>query len=259
MGDRGAGPKDNRLVLIGDVHGHYEGLCRLLDLISPRVGDRLYFLGDLVDRGSSSASVVELVRQCGYGAVRGNHEDMMLLTFEGKQINAARLFVWCNSGGDQTLASYTSTDLLREHLDWLHTVPLYQDLGDVFVVHAGLNPYLSLEQQGSQECCWIREQFLCHPKPYFADKTIVVGHTLTFTFPGVEAGKIVRGAAWLGIETGAYHRRSGWLTALDWTNQWVYQVNVLYGGTRQGELTQFLTDLGLASAGATPTTKDRQC
>lgn len=80
----------DRLILIGDVHGHYEGLCRLLDLLSPRVGDRLYFLGDLVDRGPSSASVLELVRQCGYGAVRGNHEDMMLLTFEGKQINTAR-------------------------------------------------------------------------------------------------------------------------------------------------------------------------
>lgn len=243
VGDRAACRKDNRLVLIGDVHGHYEGLCRLLDLVSPRVGDRLYFLGDLVDRGPSSASVVEFVRQCGYSVVRGNHEDMMLLTFEGKQINAAQLFVWSNSGGDETLASYTSTELLWQHLDWLHTVPFYEDLGDVFVVHAGLDPYLSLEQQGSQQCCWIREQFLGHPKPYFADKTIVVGHTITFTFPNVEAGQIVRGAGWIDIETGAYHRRSGWLTALDWTNQWVYQVNVLYGGTRQGELAQFLTDL----------------
>lgn len=244
MGDRIGCPANNRLILIGDVHGHYEGLCRLLDLISPTEGDRLYFLGDLVDRGPSSASVVELVRQWGYGAVRGNHEDMMLLTFEGKQINPTRFFVWCNSGGDETLASYTSSDLLWEHLDWLHTVPLCQDLGDVFIVHAGLDPHLPLKQQTSRECCWIREPFLSHPKPYFADKTIVVGHTITFTFPGVEAGQIVRGAGWLGIETGAYHRRSGWLTALDWTNQWVYQVNVLYGGTRQGELDQFRMDVG---------------
>ncbi|WKT81659.1 metallophosphoesterase [Thermosynechococcus sp. PP45] len=243
MGDRAAWPKDNRLVLIGDVHGHYEGLCRLLDLISPRVGDRLYFLGDLVDRGPSSAAVVELVRQCGYGAVRGNHEDMMLLTFENKQINPARLFVWSNSGGDETLASYTSTELLWQHLDWLHRVPFYQDLGTVFIVHAGLDPTLPIVQQTSKECCWIRESFLGHPIPYFADKTIVVGHTITFTFPNVEAGQIVRGAGWIDIETGAYHRRSGWLTALDWTNQWVYQVNVLYGGTRQGELETFLVDL----------------
>lgn len=243
MGNRAGCPKDNRLILIGDVHGHYEGLCRLLDLISPTADDRLYFLGDLVDRGPSSASVVELVRQCRYGALRGNHEDMMLLTFEGKQINPARLFVWSNSGGDETLASYTSTDLLWEHLDWLHTVPLYEDLGDVLIVHAGLDPHLPLEQQTSKECCWIRELFLSHSTPYFADKTIVVGHTITFTFPGVEAGQIVRGAGWLDIETGAYHRRSGWLTALDWTNQWVYQVNVLYGGTRKGELETFLVDL----------------
>ncbi|MFN4280824.1 metallophosphoesterase, partial [Thermosynechococcus sp.] len=179
MGDRVGCPADNRLVLIGDVHGHYEGVCRLLDLVSPRGGDRLYFLGDLVDRGPSSASVVELVRQCDYGAVRGNHEDMMLLTFEGKQINPARLFVWCNSGGDETLASYTSTDLLWEHLDWLHTVPFYQDLGDVFVVHAGLDPCLPLEQQGSQECCWIREQFLGHPKPYLKSAAVLVKRQTT--------------------------------------------------------------------------------
>ncbi|WNC45565.1 metallophosphoesterase family protein [Thermosynechococcus sp. GLH187] len=243
MGDRAAWPKDNRLVLIGDVHGHYEGLCRLLDLVSPRVGDRLYFLGDLVDRGPSSAAVVEFVRQGGYGAVRGNHEDMMLLAFKGKQINPAQLFVWSRSGGNETLASYTSTELLWQHFDWLHRLPLYQDLGTVFIVHAGLDPTLPLVQQTSKECCWIRESFLGHPIPYFADKTIVVGHTITFTFPNVEAGQIVRGAGWIDIETGAYHRRSGWLTALDWTNQWVYQVNVLYGGTRQGELETFLVDL----------------
>ncbi|BAC09973.1 metallophosphoesterase family protein [Thermosynechococcus vestitus] len=234
---------DSRLILIGDVHGHYEGLCRLLDLVSPTGSDRLYFLGDLVDRGPKSAAVVELVRQRGYGAVRGNHEDMMLLTFEGKQINPPRLLVWSQSGGDKTLASYTSTELLWEHLDWLQTVPLYQDLGNVFIAHAGLNPALPLEQQTHQECCWIRESFLAHPSPYFTDKTIVIGHTITFTFPSVQAGQIVRGAGWLDIETGAYHQRSGYLTALDWTNQWVYQVNVLYGGTRQGELDRFLIDL----------------
>ncbi|XFA73898.1 metallophosphoesterase [Thermosynechococcaceae cyanobacterium Okahandja] len=233
----------DRQIFIGDVHGHYEGLCRLLELVAPRAGDRLYFLGDLVDRGPNSAAVVELLRQEGYATVRGNHEDMMLLTFEQKQLNPSRLFVWSNSGGDDTLASYRSTDLLWEHIDWLERVPLYYDLGEVFVVHAGLDPMLPLAAQTNRECCWIRDLFLTHPSPYFTDKTIVIGHTITFTFRSVAPGCIVRGNGWLDIDTGAYHRRSGWLTALDWSRQWVWQVNVLYGGVRQGALTEFVVDL----------------
>ncbi len=236
----------DRHIFIGDVHGHYEGLCRLLEWVAPTGGDRLYFLGDLVDRGPNSAGVVELLRQEGYATVRGNHEDMMLLTFEQGQLNPARLHIWSNSGGDDTLASYPSTHLLWEHLHWLETMPLYYDLGDVFLVHAGLDPALPLGEQTSKQCCWIREPFLTHPTPYFEDKTIVVGHTITFTFPRVSPGAIVRGNGWLDIDTGAYHRRSGWLTALDWNNQWVWQVNVLNGGARQGALPEFVVALPAA-------------
>lgn len=237
----------DRHIFIGDVHGHYEGLCRLLELVAPAAGDRVYFLGDLVDRGPNSAAVVELVRQQGYFTVRGNHEEMMLLTFEQKRLNPARLFVWSSSGGDDTLASYKSTELLWEHIHWLKTVPLHYDLGTAFLVHAGLHPMLPLAEQTSQECCWIRDLFLYHPTPYFPDKTVVVGHTMTFTFPRVQPGQIVCGNGWIDIDTGAYHSRSGWLTALDWTYQWVWQVNVLQGGTRQGALAEFavnLTDVG---------------
>lgn len=34
------------------------------------------------------------------------------------------------------------------------------------------------------------------------------------------------GCGWLDIDTGVYHPRSGWLTAIDWDNQLAYQVNV---------------------------------
>ncbi|WP_448525417.1 metallophosphoesterase family protein [Parathermosynechococcus lividus] len=233
----------DRLIFIGDVHGHYEGLCRLLDVVAPTAGDRLYFLGDLVDRGPNSAAVVELLRQQRYFAVRGNHEDMMLLAFENKHLSPSRFFVWASSGGDDTLASYTSTERLWEHIHWLETTPLYYDLGNVFLVHAGLDPMLPLADQTNKECCWIRDLFLSHPTPYFADKTIVVGHTITFTFRGVSPGQLVRGNGWIDIDTGAYHHCSGWLTALDWSRQWVWQMNVLHGGIRQGGLEEFVVDL----------------
>lgn len=63
-------------------------------------------------------------------------------------------------------------------------------------------------------------------KPYFPDKLIIIGHTITFTLPGVSPGKLAQGQGWLDIDTGAYHPRSGWLTGLDVTNNLVYQVNI---------------------------------
>ena len=43
-------PMERRL-FIGDVHGQYDALLRLWDLISPGSGDSVYYVGDLIDRG----------------------------------------------------------------------------------------------------------------------------------------------------------------------------------------------------------------
>lgn len=63
-------------------------------------------------------------------------------------------------------------------------------------------------------------------QPFFENKLIIVGHTITFTLPGVRPGELAQGQGWLDIDTGAYHPRSGWLTAVDINNQIVYQVDV---------------------------------
>jgi serine/threonine protein phosphatase 1 len=68
----------SRRIIIGDVHGHYDGLMLLLDSIEPTTDDQIYFLGDLIDRGPKSAQVVDFVRENNYGCVLGNHEQMAL-------------------------------------------------------------------------------------------------------------------------------------------------------------------------------------
>ncbi len=40
----------HRRIVIGDVHGHYQGLMQLLEAIAPTAEDQIYFLGDLIDR-----------------------------------------------------------------------------------------------------------------------------------------------------------------------------------------------------------------
>lgn len=215
-----------RRIVIGDVHGHYDGLMNLLESIAPNAEDQVYFLGDLIDRGPQSAQVVELVRTSPYQSLLGNHEYLLLEAFPNGQVYTPALQAWLQSGGRATVSSYAEMDLLMRHVEWIRTLPTHLDLGDIWLVHAGVHPNLPISQQSYQEFCWIREEFHSSPTPYFSNKLIITGHTITFTFPGVTPGSIARGQGWLDIDTGAYHPKSGWLTALDVTNNQVHQANV---------------------------------
>lgn len=215
-----------RRIFIGDVHGHYNGLMMLLEAIAPGSDDQVYFLGDLIDRGPQSAQVVDFVRKNDYPCLLGNHEQLLLDAFPNGRAFGPALQAWLYSGGQATVASYSNMSLLEEHIHWLKTLPMYMDLGDVWLVHAGVHPDMPIEAQTHHEFCWIREEFHTIPKPYFPEKLIITGHTITFTLPGVIPGALAQGHGWLDIDTGAYHHKSGWLTGLDLTNRRVYQANV---------------------------------
>jgi serine/threonine protein phosphatase 1 len=229
-----------RQIVIGDVHGHFDGLQQLVQTFSLNDDDRLYFLGDLIDRGPKSKQVVKWVRENKYPCLLGNHEVMLLRSFNGGELDEIALRHWLMAGGQETLQSYGDAGVPQEDIDWLESLPTYLDLGDVWLVHAGVDPYTSIDKQNEEQFCWIREKFFSCQFPYFTDKTIVTGHTITFTFPGVRPGEIAQGMGWIDIETGAYHRKSGWMTALDITNQMVYQVNVFTGKSRKRKLEQLL-------------------
>ena len=220
-----------RRIIIGDVHGHYDTLIALLDSILPDSNDQIYFLGDLIDRGPKSAQVVDFVIQNNYQCLRGNHEEMLLDVVGSGPVSVELYPGWLSSGGHATMASYNS-QIPPEHIDWMKRLPLYQDLGDIWLVHAGVDPNLPFPEQNANQFCWIREDFHSIKEPYFPDKLIITGHTLTFTLPGVQPGQIAAGPGWLDIETGAYHHHSGWMTALDLTQQQVYQANTQDGRLR---------------------------
>ncbi|EAZ91493.1 metallophosphoesterase family protein [Crocosphaera chwakensis] len=213
-----------RRIVIGDVHGHYDTLNLLLEAVAPNQDDQVYFLGDLIDRGPQSSQVVKFVMKHKYHCLLGNHEYMLLETVGKGGINSHQLQGWLYGGGYSTLVSYDH-HIPQEHINWMKTLPTYLDLGDIWLVHGGIDPNIPLEQQTAQQFCWIRDDFHGMDKPYFEDKLIITGHTITFTFPGVLPGKLVVGEGWLDIDTGAYHPQSGWLSALDLKTKTVYQVH----------------------------------
>lgn len=123
---------------IGDVQGCYEELCALLSKIGfDPSADRLWFVGDLVNRGPASLETLRLVKSLGDRAVTvlGNH-DLHLI---------ARAFGFAKDREDDTLEAVLAAPDCGEIIAWLRQLPLMHEGEGYVMVHAGLLPQWSVE------------------------------------------------------------------------------------------------------------------
>lgn len=67
-----------KIAIIGDVHGCITELTELVAQLRDERIDTIYHLGDLVDRGSDSGAVVELIMRQQISGILGNHESKLL-------------------------------------------------------------------------------------------------------------------------------------------------------------------------------------
>jgi bis(5'-nucleosyl)-tetraphosphatase (symmetrical) len=114
-------------------------LQRLLDAIRfDDRADRLWFVGDLVNRGPDSLATLRFVKALGESAVSllGNHDLHLLAVAHGVQ----RL------RRDDTLQDVLDAPDRDELLDWLRGRPLMHIEHGFAVVHAGLLPQWTVEQ-----------------------------------------------------------------------------------------------------------------
>jgi serine/threonine protein phosphatase 1 len=64
---------------VGDIHGHFSKLQSALDIVGfDPAADRLFSVGDLVDRGPESVEALRWLALPWFHAVRGNHEDVAM-------------------------------------------------------------------------------------------------------------------------------------------------------------------------------------
>jgi bis(5'-nucleosyl)-tetraphosphatase (symmetrical) len=124
---------------IGDLQGCYDALRRLLDAVAfDNTQDRLWLVGDLVNRGAQSLAVLRFVSGLGSRAVTvlGNHDIHLLMVAAGmtpgKKID--------------TFADVLEAPDREELLDWLRRQPLLHVEAGYAMVHAGILPDWTLEQ-----------------------------------------------------------------------------------------------------------------
>lgn len=125
--------------VIGDVQGCSKALRGLLmrpELAAP--GVRLWFAGDLVNRGPDSLGALRCIKGLGERAsvILGNHDLHLLAVVAGVR----------KTGRSDTLDDVLNAPDAAELLDWLRHRPLMiRGYGHV-MVHAGILPAWTLEQ-----------------------------------------------------------------------------------------------------------------
>jgi hypothetical protein len=141
--------------VVGDVHGHVEPLVDLLrtaGLVDQQLAwsgadARVWFIGDLVDRGPDGIGAIDLVMRLQQDGdvhcVLGNHEAGILAAHRHWDVECSVPgvtfgMVWHANGG-------VASDLTRlrpEHLAWIEGLPAVAREGDWLLVHSDTDGYL---------------------------------------------------------------------------------------------------------------------
>jgi len=85
---RVAANSHGRDLAVGDIHGHFRRLEQCLDKVAfdPEV-DRLFSVGDLVDRGPHSDEALRWLAEPWFYAVQGNHESLAITHLYGGRLD----------------------------------------------------------------------------------------------------------------------------------------------------------------------------
>jgi len=226
-GRRPSLPAGLRIYAIGDIHGRLDLLDKLLALINddlvqrPSLRPVYVFLGDYIDRGSSSRETIDRLIQCAESSetvlLKGNHEEIAIRCLSDRNL----FDQWIRLGGLETLVSYGvhpepgakgkkivelqaafHSALPQMHFRFFRDLKNSFSCGDFFFTHAGVKPNVELSNQKSSDLLWIREEFLSSNCDF--GKIIVHGHTPTRAIE-VRPNRI-------NIDTGAFS--TGRLTCL---------------------------------------------
>lgn len=124
---------------IGDIQGCFDSFTRLLERCAFNPAqDKLWLVGDLVNRGPRSLETLRYVRDLGAAAVTvlGNHDLSLLMAAEG----------FGKRGKGDTFDDVLDAPDRDDLLDWLRHQPLCHVEGEYCLVHAGLLPQWSVKK-----------------------------------------------------------------------------------------------------------------
>ena len=137
-----------RTIVVGDIHGCFDELTDLLDLIKLQKDDRVVAVGDLITKGPKDREVLDLFISDGrFSSVVGNHDRAIRQKLRGEP---GRL----TKEQRQTLVELELNH--ERYASYLRSLPYTIDLGAYLVVHAGVRPGVALDAQMASDMTEIR-------------------------------------------------------------------------------------------------------
>jgi serine/threonine protein phosphatase 1 len=206
--------KSGRDFVCGDIHGCFDDLeAKLKKMRFNKTFDRLFSVGDLIDRGPRSELATYYMTRHWFFPVMGNHENMFLmghLDFPGRE---KYIEAHIKNGGAW---AYKKLDAEKGNalLEAIDNLPLIIQVDDTIIVHAALPAVESLEEIEKnpplyfETALWHREVY--PPVLIPGTNRVFVGHTIVEK--PTQYDKVIN------IDTGInriYRGKSGELTIME--------------------------------------------
>lgn len=212
------------IYVVSDLHGYpLERIqCKLMN-IGFSDADKLYVLGDCIDRGPDGLKIIRwLMSQPNVTLILGNHEAMLLencFLFEGDTVPAVldltgerreSYSIWVSNGG------YSTMDAMKQYTDsqikyifrYLEKCPLYIEIelnGKRYILtHSGLGGFEKdkpLNEYTKFDLLWNRPSL--DTKYYDDGRIVIFGHTPTVRYGTEYKGKPIFTDTWFDIDVGA--------------------------------------------------------
>ena len=204
--------------VLSDIHGDKRRLDRILEQIDLASDDRLYVIGDVIDRKPHGIEILEkLLKMENVTLLLGNHELMLLNALSGADLSGAfprfadeeAWMLWEYNGGLATLASLMKKPKAEvdKLLQTLNALPLTAEITvndrTFLLVHgAPLTNGISTGYSPRKEKSLVTWGRVTPETELFDDKTVIFGHTPTIYFQGDQRLSIWHGRNRIGIDCG---------------------------------------------------------
>lgn len=175
---------------VGDIHGNFSILEKLLELVKfDKTKDRLFSVGDLVDRGLESLRAIEFINYDWFYPISGNHEQI-IINIGLKKYEEAYPKNKINKEGNQWFFELNDKDKI-DIIEKFKTLPIAIQVGKVGLVHASplgswratINSIKKNREKKVKELFWSRKlaKKASNNKkitPVSGIEHVIVGHTI---------------------------------------------------------------------------------
>jgi len=194
--------------VVSDIHGCLKTLISLLEKINFSKKDRLFILGDYIDRGPDSKGVIDFImnltnQNFNIKCLMGNHEHML--------IEEIKNHVW-PPGVPETLTSFGvkhNNEIPKQYVNWLEDLKYYIEIDNYILVHAGFsfnskNPFLD-----KYDMLWVRDWYNKINWDWLGNRIIIHGHTPMISSEIVRMRDKLETKKILNIDNGCVFKEKG--------------------------------------------------